>query len=263
LFNERRSTLERLLSVKAFVPFSEMETLFPDVSVMTLRRDVEALEKQGLCLKVRGGAKSQLFMRESTDGKLAARMHENVAAKEAVARQAAAFLEPGRSIFLDSGSTLQRIVPFISNDHFSFVTTSPQLALDLCRIGQSSVNLVGGMMDAENLTVSGMQAMDFIERMNIDIALLSPSGLSVSGSFTVGNYTESELKRAVVKKARLTVLLLDGSKIGKAMPYTFCEMEEADAVITDAPLTPSLLEKARASGTQILNAASGLPERIS
>lgn len=240
-----------------------METLFPDVSLMTLRRDVEALEKQGLCLKVRGGAKSQLFMRESTDGKLAARMHENVAAKEAVAKQAASFLEPGRAIFLDSGSTLQRIVPFISNDRFSFVTTSPQLALDLCRIGQSSVNLVGGMMDAENLTVSGMQAMDFIGRMNIDIAILSPSGLSASGSFTVGNYTESELKRAVVKKARFKVLLLDGSKIGKAMPYTFCELEEADVVITDAPMPLTLAEKATASGTQILNVVSGLPERIS
>lgn len=256
MFNERRDAIQRILNKKNFISYQELSSMFPDVSVMTLRRDIEFFEKNGSCTKVRGGAKSLLYSRELSDGTIAARMQENVASKEAIARVAASYLEIGRATFLDSGSTLQRIVPFVPNERFSFVTTSPQLAMDIAGIGLPSINLIGGLMDAENQTVSGMQAMRFLQSVNIDIALLSPSGVSARSGFTVGNFGECELKRAVVEKARLVILLLDASKIDKSLPYTFCNMSEIGIIITDGPLPKELLDEAAAAGTEVINVFS-------
>ena len=153
-------------------------------------------------------------------------------------------METGRSIFIDSGSTLQRIVPYVPNDRFSFTTTDPITAIELCKIGLPVVNIVGGKLDRDNQTITGLQATRFLADINIDIALLSPSGLSDRSGFTVGHYSECELKRIVVEKARLVIILMDASKIGKSLPYTFCNFDRADILITDAPLPPELKQLA-------------------
>ena len=252
MFNERRYAIERMLSTQSFVGYEELAARFPDVSVMTLRRDIEALEKRRLCVKIRGGARSLLTDTGVSDGTVTKRMQEHKASKDALARQAAAYLEVGRSVFLDSGSTLQHITGYVPNERFSFVTTSPQLALDLCRIGLPTVNLVGGLLDADNLTTSGLQAMRYLEEINIDTALLAPSGFSDGGALTVGNYAECELKRTVVNKARQVIVLLEGSKIGKAMPFTFCELRQVDVLLTDRPLPELLTEEAKKAGTEVI-----------
>ncbi|MBQ9740730.1 MAG: DeoR/GlpR transcriptional regulator, partial [Kiritimatiellae bacterium] len=167
--------------------------------------------------------------------------------------RAAEFLETGRSIFIDSGSTLQRIVPYVPNDRFTFTTTDPVSALELCKIGLPIVNVVGGRLDRDNQTITGLQATRFLSDINIDIALLSPSGLSARSGFTVGNYSECELKRIVVEKARLVIILMDASKIDKSLPYTFCTFENIDVLITSSALPDELAALAEANGVRVIN----------
>ena len=180
-------------------------------------------------------------------------MHENVASKDQIARRAADFLETGRSIFIDSGSTLQRIVPYVPNERFTFTTTNPMAALELCKIGLPVVNIVGGKLDRDYQTVTGMHAMRFLSDINIDIAFLSPSGLSLKSGFTGGNYSECELKRVVVEKARLVVLLMDSSKFDKSLPYTFCHLSDVQILIADAPLPPDIAEEADRCGVRVID----------
>ena len=253
MYNERRERIRALLTEKPFISIKELQSLFPDVSGMTLRRDIEYFESQGEAIKVRGGARSMKFITTSTDDAITTRMNENVASKEKIARRAAEFLETGRSIFIDSGSTLQRIVPYVPNERFTFTTTNPMAALDLCRIGLPVVNIVGGKLDRDYQTVTGMHAMRFLSDINIDIAFLSPSGLSLKSGFTGGNYSECELKRVVVDKARLVVLLLDASKIDKSLPYTFCHLDQVHIIITDAPLPEEIRREAQRLGVQVID----------
>ena len=252
MYNERRERIRALLTEKPFISIKELQSLFPDVSGMTLRRDIEYFESLGEAIKVRGGARSTKFITTSTDDAITTRMNENVASKEKIARRAAEFLETGRSIFIDSGSTLQRIVPYVPNERFTFTTTNPMAALDLCKIGLPVVNIVGGKLDRDYQTVTGMHAMRFLSDINIDIAFLSPSGLSLKSGFTGGNYSECELKRVVVEKARLVVLLLDASKIDKSLPYTFCTLESVDILLCDAPLPESLSAAAEYAGVEVI-----------
>ena len=162
-------------------------------------------------------------------------------------------LEVGRSIFLDSGTTVQQMVQYIPNERFTFTTASPVTALELCRIGQPAVNLVGGRLDHDYQSVSGLQAMRFLSEINIDTAFLCPSGLSAASGFTGGNYNECELKRAVVEKARYVIMLMDISKADRSLPYTFCDLKDVDCLICDAPLPPSLLSAADSAGVQVIN----------
>jgi len=236
LYNNRREQIRSMLQTKAYVTFKELSELFPDVSEMTIRRDIEHLEREHVAIRVRGGARSMRFITNQVDDSITSRQQKNVESKEAIVEKAAKYLEPGRSIFLDSGSTLQKIVKYIPNERFSFTTTDPSLALGLCKIGLPMVNLVGGRLDGNNQTVTGIHAMRFLGDINIDIAFLSPSGFSARSGFTVGNYSEGEIKRIVVSKARLVVMLMDESKFDKSLPYTFADAADADIIITNRPL---------------------------
>ncbi|MBQ7923542.1 MAG: DeoR/GlpR transcriptional regulator [Clostridia bacterium] len=253
MYNDRRDKIRTLLLSKPFVSLAELEAMFPNVSSMTLRRDIEYFEKEHEAIKVRGGARSTRFISGEGDATISARLKANVHSKDCIASRAAEFLETGRSIFLDSGSTLQRISQYIPNDRYIFTTTDPVLALDLCKIGLPLVNIVGGKLDKDNQTITGLQASRFLDDVNIDIAFLSPSGLSLRGGFSVGNYSECELKRIVVAKARMVIIMMDSSKIDKSMPYTFCDLTRADILITDAQLPDELAAYAREENVRVIN----------
>ncbi len=252
MYKDRRKWIGEQLAERPFISLDELFRQFPEVSQMTIRRDLDYFEKKGEAIKVRGGARSAKFITEQSDNPYAQRMNVNIHAKITVAKKAAEFLETGRSIFIDSGSTLQQMIPFIDNGHFTFTTTSPQTALELCRIGKGSVNLVGGRLDRDYQAVSGPQAMHFLQDVNIDIAFLCPSGLSKESGFTGGNYAECDLKKAVIAKARKVVMLMDSSKADKSLPYTFSGLSDVDVLICDSPLPESLKDAASDAGTEVI-----------
>ena len=248
----RREAIRELLKIKPFLSYEELGALFPDVSEMTLRRDIEYFENSGEAIKVRGGARSARFITSSTDEAMSARMNSNVLPKERIAQCAAQLLETDRSIFLDSGSTVQSMASFVPAGRFTFTTTNPALALELCRSGQSTVNIVGGRLDRDYQSVSGLQAMRYLADVNIDAAFLSPSGLSARSGFTGGNYAECELKRYVAEKASRVIMLMDSSKIERSLPYTFCTLAGVSVLITDRPLAAELGEQAQSHGVRVI-----------
>ena len=252
---ERRERIRVLLSEKPYVSLSELCAMFPDLSDMTLRRDIEYFDKIGVAVKVRGGARSVKFIGDTTEAPIANRMSTFVEEKTRIARAAAAYLEDGHSVFLDSGSTVEKIVSFAPQEKRSFITTSPTIAMSLCRVGPHSVNIVGGRLDRDSLSVSGMHAMRYISDVNLDIAFLSPSGFSLSGGFTCGNYGECELKALVAEKARFVVMLMDRTKIDRVLPFTFCTLDNVNVLITDGELPEEISEAAERAGTKIVYAA--------
>ena len=151
---------------------------------------------------------------------------------------------------------MQHIVQYVPNDRFTFTTTDPATALELCKIGMPIVNVVGGRLDRDNQTITGAQATRFLMDINIDIALLCPSGLSARSGFTVGNYSECELKKVVAEKARLVVILMDASKIDRSLPYTFATFQTAHVLITNAPLPPELAIAARENRVEVINVSA-------
>ena len=253
----RREIIRELLVRQPFVSYAELSARFPTLSTMTLRRDIEYFEQQGECIKVRGGARSMKFITTSMEEAFQLRLRANAAAKDAIAQRAADMILPGKSVFLDSGTTALRVAAAIRDERIQITTSGPNVAMELLKKHLPVVNIVGGMINRDNISVSGTQATHFMEDINIDIAFLTPSGLSAAEGFTCGNYSECEFKQQIIRRARKTVLIMDGSKIGKSLPYAFARMEDADAVIMSGVLPPEIGALAKEARTEIIYAKTG------
>ena len=252
--SERRKMIKHLLYSKPFVSLKELVELFPDVSSMTIRRDIDHFEKQGEAIKVRGGARSMKFITTSMEEEFPRRMQKNIPAKETLAKKAVDLLETGRSIFLDSGSTMMIMASLLPEERLTITTTGPNIAMELLNKKKTIVNLVGGMLNRDNISVSGTQALRFLDDINIDIAFIVPSGASAQTGLTCGNYSECELKKLIVEKARKIIVLLDMTKLDKSLPYTFCDFEKISTIITNGRLPEDIADLAEKCGVEIVNA---------
>jgi len=248
----RKVLVREILISKPFTSLKELEERFPDVSSMTLRRDIEFFERQGDVIKVRGGARSMKFITTSMEESIATRSSENTYSKQKIAQIASSFIETGRSIFFDSGSTVMQLESFMPKTRLSVHTTDPNLALKLVKRDNIMVNIVGGLLSRDNLSLSGNQAVEHVGKVNIDVAFLSPSGFSLKNGFTSGNYNESELKSAIVKKAGCVIMLIHSSKIGKSLPYTFCALQDVQKIITDEALDEETMQACRQNGIEVI-----------
>ncbi len=248
----RKVLVREILVSKPFTSLKELEERFPDVSSMTLRRDIEFFERQGDVIKVRGGARSMKFITTSMEENLSTRSGENKISKQKIATAASKFIETGRSIFFDSGSTMMQMASLMPKTRLSVNTTDPNLALELVKQDNIMVNLVGGLLSRDNLSLSGKPAVDYISKVNIDVAFVSPSGFSMKNGFTSGNYNESELKNSIVKKAGCVIMLLHSSKMEKSLPYTFCALEDVQKIITDEPLDIEMMDACKKLGIDVI-----------
>lgn len=252
--SERREIIREMLQNKPFVALRELEARFPDISSMTLRRDIEYFEKIGEAIKVRGGARSMKFITTSMEDNFNFRMSENTQAKEKIAFKALELIEAGRSLFLDSGTTMLKLASLLPDERLTVTTTGPNIAMECIKKNQPIVNIVGGMLNRDNISVSGNQSLRFLSDINIDIAFIVPSGMSAYNGLTSGNYIECELKKLVVEKARKVVVLMDASKLDKTLPYTFCGIGDIDIIISDRELPADIIKLATESEIQMITA---------
>jgi len=233
----RREHIKQFVDENGDIQFKELESLFPDVSAMTIRRDLAFLEEKGAIQRTWGGVKAVNRQDGNTENIFSLRMTENVHAKKIIAEKALGYAETGRSIFIDSGTTMMFLAKMLPNQNFSIVTSAPNIAMEIIQNTNPSVTLVGGQLSRNNLTISGANSVNFIKSINIDIAFMAASGYSLKNGFTIGNLDESELKKAIIRKAGKIILLMDSSKMDRNMPYTFASLKDVDILVCDK--TPS------------------------
>lgn len=241
----RRDTINEYIKDKGEVRLTDLEGMFPEVSSMTIRRDLIYLENHGHILRIRGGARAISQSSNSIEGIYSQRANVNMEAKISIAKKAVAYVETGRSVYIDPGTTMMSLAKILPNEELSILTSSPNIGLEIAKHSKPSITFIGGQLNRNNLCTSGIYALDFIKNINIDIAFIAASGFSLDSGFTCGNLNECELKKAVVKKARHRIMLMDSSKLDKTMPYTFARLEEIDILICEKALPTNIQEVAR------------------
>ena len=222
------------------------------VREILISRDIEYFEEKGDVIKVRGGARAMHFITLTLEDTYYKRSLEASADKERIAAAAIRFIETGRSIFFDSGTTVMQLVPRLPDEKLTISTSDPNIALALVKKEHAVVNVIGGSLNRSNLSLSGQMALHFVESTNIDVAFLSPSGFSLECGFTSGNYNESLLKKAIVEKAHLVVALMTGTKIHKAMPHTFATLQDVDIFITDTDPGEEIRKACAEAGVELI-----------
>ena len=249
MYNIRQEQIREYIEEKNVVTIKELQALFPNVSLMTIHRDLDALEQTGAVVKFRGGAKS---VRLAGDPDFNVRMRENNAGKTAIARKALELIQPHTSIFLDASTTNLALAKILPDINLNIITTGPSIALELCRLHNPVVTLCCGTINRKNLAISGLNTMQMLENINIDMAFIGVSGCSVDAGFTCGMEGDMLVKRLVISKARTSVAMCGHEKFSCLMPYTYAQLGDLDYLITDGAVPEGFAAAAKEAGMQIL-----------
>ena len=249
---ERREQIKDILRKRGEIKLKELEEMFSQCSSMTLRRDLKYLEDNGFIKRTRGGAVAMNRLSIAAENIYAQRVFEHVAQKYAIAKKAFPFIERGRSIYIDAGTTTTLFAREMEDEYLSVMTSGLNIAEELIKKQKPTVTLVGGQFNRNTLSASGISSAQFIREVNIDIAFMATSGFSMENGFTSGIYKESELKKEVIHRARKTIMLMDSSKIDKIMTFTFAYLDDIDILISDDDLDPEIKKEAERRGIQVV-----------
>ena len=245
----RLTKMKDYIEKQNVVTIKELQLLFPEVSLMTIHRDLDALTEEGYVVKFRGGAKS---VRHTGDPEFNVRIGENNAGKYAIAQKAMALLQPHSSVFLDASTTNLMLARSLPDMHLNIVTTGPSIALELCRLHNPVVTLCCGTINRKNLALYGQNTLEMLDKINIDLAFIGVSGCSVDAGFTCGTEGDMLVKRLVIQKARTSVVMCTQDKLKCLMPYTFANMSDVDYLISDGPMPQAFRSAADEAGLKIL-----------
>jgi DeoR family fructose operon transcriptional repressor len=248
----RREDIRHYVEAKGEVTLLELQEMFPDCSMMTLRRDLIHLEEQGIVKRTRGGAVSIDRLGGYIDGRYSQRVMDHTASKMDIARKAVELIDLSCSLYIDSGSTTMFFAKQLPDLHCSVLTSGVNTALELTKNPKYSVTLLGGHLNHNTLSCGGAQALAYLDTVNIDTAVMATSGFSLDYGFTSGSYTDCEVKRAVISRARRTIMLVDNSKIGRSLPTTFAQLSDIEILVTDVQPPEDIVKACEEAGVQLV-----------
>lgn len=215
-----------------------------NASRSSIMRDLQALEDQGLLKREHGGATLPEVMETLSRKKEPAtaqkeRIHEQE--KAAIAANAAALVKSGNTIFLDSGTTIPNLLPYICSKDVTIVTPSIHLIRRLPEVMNGTVFLLGGQYDAKYDMLGGGYSAQMLEMYRFDIAFMSANGVDLkSGEVMVADFSLAGLKQSAMRRSAKRILLIDGSKLNRSASCTYAKLNEFDAVYTNQTETAKL-----------------------
>ncbi len=249
--NQRRNAMIDLINKEGTVSFARLKAAFPNVSEMTIRSDLKALDKENRIVRIHGGARS-IGVIVGTDVAYDIRAARNTAGKRLIAQKALKLLTPGLSVYLDSGSTAIEMASHFPDDYYMIFTSGINCALELTKLTKARAHLIGGEVNRNNRSVNGIRSINEIESLNFNIAFLGVSGFSFESGFTCAVEAENALKRAVIRKAEKVIVLMDSQKVGLINTFTCASPEEIDVVISDSNLDPETAKTFASLGIEVL-----------
>ncbi|MFI9587072.1 DeoR/GlpR family DNA-binding transcription regulator [Streptomyces sp. NPDC052236] len=202
------------------------------VSVMTVHRDLDELERQGVLRKSRGMATAQpsgVF-----ESNVAYRLKANLSEKRAIAQHAAKYVEPGMSVLLDDSTTALEMVPFLAELTPLQVATNYLGALNqLAKVKGVGLMALGGDYDTQHDSFLGVMCVEAVQSIRVDAAFVSTSAVSGGLAYHQEQRIVS-LKRAMLAVATRRYLLLDHTKLGRVALHRLVPLSDFDLVIVDA-----------------------------
>lgn len=233
------------------VTLRELCALFPDCSEMTIRRDLNALQKSGYIQRFWGGAR--LNEESIADSfKHSSRVVSALSEKKYIARKSLDLISESTSLYFDSGTTVLELAKILPDTPLFVITNGPIIALELQKHQNCDILLTGGSLDKTVVSLSGPIALDSLSKVNIDIAFMGAAGFSAEHGFTNALYAECELKHRAISCASKRIMLLDSEKMNKFLPYTFCNITDVDVIVTDKPLPDNLQKIADDAGVTVI-----------
>ncbi|MFG6445796.1 DeoR/GlpR family DNA-binding transcription regulator [Microbacterium sp. P06] len=247
---QRRQEILRHLRRDEVLSYRQITDLL-GVSQMTARRDVALLAEQGRVTATAGGA--ALVVRRLREPLRAQKAQTDLPQKTAIARTAAARVADSMTIYLDAGTTVQAMRPYLE-DLTDLTVVTNDLTTVQAFLDHPSVDLIciGGRVDRDNQSTIGRLASLTLAELSVDVAFLSCSSWDARHGVTTPTEAKVDPKRAAIHSATSRVLLADSGKYGSFAKYRVMRLDEIETVVTDDGMTHEDLADIRALDVEVV-----------
>lgn len=233
--NLRRDKIIELLKEDGSAKVIDLARLFK-VTEVTIRQDLEKMERDGLLIREHGGA--YLKNIEDQVRSFSLSHQDNLDKKERIAAKCLEFIESGDSIILDSGSTTTEIAKKLKGfKNLTVITNALNIAMLLGSDPGIELIVTGGEFKPPTLSLTGQKAADFFNGINVQKLFLATAGLSLKAGLTYPSISDIVVKKAMIDAAETTYLVADSTKIGKSSFASLGALSLINYVITDSDIS--------------------------
>lgn len=232
--HQRREKIFEMIKEDGHAKVLQLSKIFK-VTEVTIRQDLEKLEKDGFVEREHGGAYlKNVGIHAKT---ISLQNQENLVEKAAIAQKAIEFITNGDTIILDSGSTTTEIAKQITGfKNLTVITNSLNIALLLGVDPEINLVVTGGEFKAPTLSLTGQKAADFFENLHVDKLFLATAGITLKSGLTYPSISDICVKRAMIESANEVYLVADSTKIGKSSFASLGALSLIDYLITDSKI---------------------------
>jgi ribose transport system substrate-binding protein len=245
----RRKTIEEILHAEGFCSVASLARQL-NVSEVTIRNDLSALEDEQKVTRIHGGA---ILTTERTRAEsFEERSAINQGKKLWIARRAAELVENYDTIILDASTTTFYMANYLKKHHgLTVITNGIEVAFRLAENRSNKVVLTGGLLRPESASLAGQFGNGVLGGVHANKAFLSCTGWSPSFDLMDDDLFEAQLKKEMVDAAESFILLVDSSKFEKQGVSAFAPINRVSMVITDDQVSPAHLAQLRQIGVQV------------
>ena len=251
LVEERKFRIREILSMQRTISASELCSTL-GVTPATIRRDLEALEGEGVLVRSHGGAVSRMASTKFQPS-YETLARSNSEEKQAIAREAERFILDGDTVFLEGSTTVLELAIRLHNrNRLTVVTNSPAIVCQLQSSPGVTVLCTGGDLQKDTLCFSGQWALQALSEIRLDKAVLGVSAIDPGYGISTANHAEAQVKRMIAKAAKTCIALADHTKFGKQSFALVGPVTDIDILVTDSASDAKLLEELRDAGLEVV-----------
>lgn len=230
------------------------------VSGETIRRDLLEMGETGVLSRTYGGAVARPFGFEPAWNE---RLNEMADERGRIAALAVDLIRPGDALMIDSGSTVLHFARRIAADLKDLTVITHSFSVAMALGGNPSFTVIAcpGVYDPHEGNVTGAETVDFLQRFNVNWAIISASGITGEGP-NEARAGGAAVKCAMLARAEQNMLLIDHSKFERANLEVICPLRRIGRVITDRPATGRLKKALRSAGTELSVAQADIPIEV-
>jgi DeoR/GlpR family transcriptional regulator of sugar metabolism len=250
---ERKNDIIALLREQGFSSTQRLAQQLA-VSQTTIYRYLTELEQEGLIRKAYGGVSLEQRAPQSVDYDYRWRKQEHQQEKHDLAVRAAALVESGDTVFVDSSTTsviFAQELARLELEDVTLITNSARIVLALRNNQEFRVICTGGTYLARHDTLVGSPAEEFVATLTANKCFISASGVTPQGA-TDSDPADVRVKRMMLARAQTKILMADHSKFGRSTTFTVATPAELNLIVTDAVTPLGVLAPFVTMGLQVL-----------
>jgi len=220
-----------------------------ECSEMTVRRDLESLERSGGLRRVHGGAASVFLSAEETPYDI--RALESREAKVAIGSAAAGLLSDGETVILDGGTTAMEVARALRSRRMTVMPLALRPVLELHECPGINVLLPGGEVRPGELSFTGGLTERSLSQLRFDTFVMGPCGIDATAGITTHLLAETVVKRSAAKTSQRVIVVADSSKLGRVAFGHVCDLDDIDIVLTNIGANQQVVGELRDAGVDV------------